>query len=191
MDRRVQRTQQLLRQALADLILTKRYDKITVQEIIDKANVGRSTFYAHFQDKEDLLASSFAELASDLNRHLREETHPPDEMHLVHSMHFFEHAEVHHQLYQAMIEGGGSDFLVETVRQYIHASIETHFAVFWSKTRPFPIPLPALAHYLAGALLSLLMWWLRAERPYTPAQMEAMFEALAQPGIQQLSGHAA
>ncbi|MCB0110928.1 MAG: TetR family transcriptional regulator, partial [Caldilineaceae bacterium] len=48
-DRRSARSQQLLYQALMDLMLEKRYDKITVQDIIDRANVGRSTFYAHFQ----------------------------------------------------------------------------------------------------------------------------------------------
>src|SRR5512141_2904590 len=58
-DRRVQRTQQLLREALVALILEKGYDAITVQDILDLANMGRSTFYAHYRDKEDLLLSGF------------------------------------------------------------------------------------------------------------------------------------
>jgi AcrR family transcriptional regulator len=60
-DRRVQRTRALLRDALMSLIAEKGYRAITVQNIIDRANLGRSTFYAHYQDKEDLLLSGMEE----------------------------------------------------------------------------------------------------------------------------------
>ena len=59
-DRRIQRTRQLLEDALIALILEKGYDKITVQNIVDQANVGRSTFYSHFLDKDDLMENSGA-----------------------------------------------------------------------------------------------------------------------------------
>jgi AcrR family transcriptional regulator len=61
-DRRVQRTNQLLRAALVSLIQEKGYENITVQNIIDRANVGRATFYAHFENKEHLLVSGFEDL---------------------------------------------------------------------------------------------------------------------------------
>ena len=61
-DRRSQRTRQALHQALFALMRTKRYDAITVQDIIDQANVGRSTFYAHFVDKEDLASYSLEQI---------------------------------------------------------------------------------------------------------------------------------
>jgi AcrR family transcriptional regulator len=54
-DRRVERTEQLLRQALLALVQEKGFEALTVQEIIDRANVGRATFYAHFDNKDDLL----------------------------------------------------------------------------------------------------------------------------------------
>ena len=59
-DRRIQRTRQLLEDALIALILEKGYDKITVQNIFDQANAGRSTFYSHFLDKDDLMENSGA-----------------------------------------------------------------------------------------------------------------------------------
>jgi AcrR family transcriptional regulator len=65
-DRRVQRTQRLLREALVALIREKGFEALSVQEIIDRANVGRATFYAHFDNKEDLLASGFDELRASL-----------------------------------------------------------------------------------------------------------------------------
>src|SRR4030067_3389625 len=57
LDRRVQKTRKLLQDALIELVAEKGYESVTVQEILDKANVGRSTFYAHFQDKDQLLHS--------------------------------------------------------------------------------------------------------------------------------------
>src|SRR5215510_7939074 len=61
-DRRVQKTKSLLHEALGSLIREKPYDAIVVQEILDRANVGRSTFYMHFRDKDDLLVSSIRDL---------------------------------------------------------------------------------------------------------------------------------
>src|SRR5215510_15281228 len=65
-DRRVQRTQQLLRDALIELIIEKGYEEVTVQDIIDRANVGRSTFYSHFMDKQQLLLSRLKQLRESL-----------------------------------------------------------------------------------------------------------------------------
>src|SRR5579883_1946929 len=70
-DRRVQRTQQLLEAALLSLIKEKEFDAISVQEIIDRANVGRATFYAHYDNKEDLLESGFDGLLETLREHQR------------------------------------------------------------------------------------------------------------------------
>jgi len=67
-DRRVQRTRQLLNEALMSLIVEKGYEAITVQDIIDRANLGRSTFYAHYQDKEDLLLSGMEKIVHSLVR---------------------------------------------------------------------------------------------------------------------------
>src|SRR5215510_3310677 len=61
-DRRVQKTQALLHEALGSLIREKPYDQIVLKEILDRANVGRSTFYTHFRDKDELLASGINEM---------------------------------------------------------------------------------------------------------------------------------
>ena len=58
-DRRVRKTRQLLREALMELTLERGYDHVTIQDILDRADVGRSTFYAHYHDKDDLLVSEF------------------------------------------------------------------------------------------------------------------------------------
>ncbi len=61
-DRRIQKTQKLLHEALVSLMHEKSYDSIVVKEILNRANVGRSTFYTHFRDKDELLVSGIHEM---------------------------------------------------------------------------------------------------------------------------------
>ena len=69
-DRRVRRTRRRLRAALLELILAKGYDKVTIQDVLDRADVGRATFYAHFRDKDDLLVSGAVELRESLREQM-------------------------------------------------------------------------------------------------------------------------
>ena len=62
MDRRQQKTRQAIFQALSGLLTEKRFHQITVEEIAQRANIGRSTFYAHFETKEELLAQMCREI---------------------------------------------------------------------------------------------------------------------------------
>lgn len=183
-DRRVQRTRQLCQEALISLILEKRYDKITVQDIIDQANVGRSTFYAHFQDKEDLLVSWFGTFSEDLIAHIESTLHQEEvEGHLIHSLTFFRHAEMHHELYRAVFEGGGADVLIENGQRHMAANIQQHLDTLVPDGQSLAVPLPVITTFLAGALLSVLVWWLDNERPYTADEINAMFYQLSMSGI--------
>jgi AcrR family transcriptional regulator len=184
-DRRVQRTRQLLQDALVSLILEKGYQKITIQDIIDRANVGRSTFYSHYRDKDDLLVSGFDELAHDLNRHMLAPETPGDEPgHLLHSLEFFIHACENKELYIAMADSGGGDLIFDIARQHMQNHIEYHLNQM--PAIGDQIPLPVITNFLAGSLLSMITWWLEQSLPYTPQEMNAMFNTLAMPGIRRL-----
>ena len=184
-DRRVQRTRQLLQDELVSLILEKGYQKITIQDIIDRANVGRSTFYSHYRDKDDLLLSGFDELAHDLNRHMRApETVTDEPGHLLHSLEFFIHACDNKELYIAMADSGGGDLIFDIARQHMQDHIEYHLNQMPSIGED--IPLPVITNFLAGSLLSMVTWWLEHSLPYSPAEMDEMFNVLAMPGIRGL-----
>jgi AcrR family transcriptional regulator len=184
-DRRVQRTRKLLQEALVSLILEKGYQKITVQDIIDRANIGRSTFYSHYRDKEDLLFSGFDDLAHDLHRHMR----PPDsnideQGHLLHSLEFFTHAHNNKELYMAMTESGGGELLLDIARQHMGNHIEAHLDHIL--TIGDEVPLQVITNFLAGSLLTMIIWWLEDKKPYTPQEMDDMFNALAMPGVRSM-----
>jgi AcrR family transcriptional regulator len=183
-DRRVQRTRRALNQALMALILEKRYDKITVQDIIDRADVGRSTFYAHFLDKDDLLVQGVAMFSEHLDAHLEmADERGREPSHVLHSLTFFRHADMHHELYRAMREGGGADVIMEAARRHLSEDIENHLAALFSNGTDIDIPRPVITNFLAGAMLSLLMWWLEEDRPYSPEEIDAMFQRLAINGL--------
>lgn len=189
LDRRVQRTRQILKDALVALILEKGYQKITIQDIIDRANVGRSTFYSHFRDKDDLLFSGFDELAHDLDRHMSSTDGTNNgQGHLLHSLDFFIHAYNNKELYIAMTESGGGELILEIGRQHMQNHIQAHLNEISGVGEI--IPIPAISNFLAGSLLSMIIWWLDQDMPYTPQEMDDMFNALAMPGVWKIIGSA-
>jgi len=179
-DRRSRRTRRLIAEALIALMLEGRYDHITVQEIIDRADVGRSTFYAHYRDKEDVLTSEVERVLALL--HL-----DPDDtggQQLLPSLRLFRHVQEQHHLYHALVRGHGVDLLYETGQRYLSARVAQRLAVLASDGPAPAVPLPILADYVAGAFLSLLRWWLEHQRPYTPEQMHAIFQQVVLPGVE-------
>ena len=112
-DRRSRRSRRLIVDALLALMREKRYDRITVQEIIDRADVGRSTFHAHYRDKEEeeVLVGEFEPVLDLLRQHLA----PADagDQQLLPSLGLFRHVREQHGLYQALVRGRGVELLYE------------------------------------------------------------------------------
>jgi len=187
LDRRVQRTQQALYDALTTLILEKRYDKITVQDIIERANVGRSTFYAYFLDKEDLLVKAFASFSEQAKvQRKTAATGQEATLPLLHSLAFFRHADSHHHLHQALVKSGGADVLLGTVRQHLQEDIQRQLEQLFPADKSVPIPLPIIAIFLTGAMMAMVTWWLEAERPCSVEEMNTMFQQLALTTVEKL-----
>lgn len=171
-DRRTRRTRQLLRAALIDLILERGYAAVTVQDVLDRADVGRSTFYSHFYDKEDLLLSGFDEA------HWQLAAAAQGTGSLL-SLGIFAHAERHTRLYAALVgERGGEQMLRKAERSFV-AAIEHRLDALAAEGAPLP-PREGLANALAGALLGLLRWWLDAGAPVPGVEMEARFQRMAE-----------
>lgn len=180
-DRRSQRTEQLLRQALIALILEKGYNAITVQDIIDRANVGRTTFYAHFYDKEDLMLSGFEQLRglfeTQHKKLLAEGYAVPEGAGF--ALLFFQHTQGHHQLYKALVGKHGSEQVVKKIFHYFTDLLREHLETLHKEKKLGDVPLEVAVQALSGSLLHLLTWWLDNDMPYSPEQMTAWFYRLA------------
>jgi AcrR family transcriptional regulator len=179
-DRRSQRTRQWIRSALLELLYERKYEEVTVQDILDRANIGRSTFYSHYFDKEDVLASIADEQVELLRRHLVERE---DEQRIIPSLELFQHIQQHQQYFRAMLHGRAREVLWDAAQTTLCRSIEHELATSVAENQAPMVPVSVASQYLAGAFLSFLKWWLEADTPYSPEQMDIMFQHLALPGV--------
>lgn len=186
-DRRVQRTRQLLSSALMSLIVEKGYDSVTVQDIIDRANLGRSTFYAHYQDKEDLLLSGIDEVVHSLiwgNEVMLNDEQGKRAMHRILSTEpIFRHAQEEYQLHKAIFGGRGLDVMIKEIQNHLCSHIEERINKLLPDGQSPPVELSVISNYLAGALLTLLVWWLENDMQYPPERMDALYQELSMPGV--------
>ncbi len=184
-DRRALRTQQALINALLELLSTRHYDKITVQDIVEQANVGRATFYAHYQNKDDLLKSGFERILDTLVQQIvscEKDQCPFDTSVLFH------HAQGHYDLYRTLVWGSGFELLTKEGHAALSKKIEDRFTLLLAGRQPPSIPLPILSYSIAGALLIMLKWWLDNKMPHTPERMDEIFQQLVMPGVSTVLG---
>jgi AcrR family transcriptional regulator len=181
LDRRADRTRRSLSHALIELIQEKNYDAITVQNVIDRADVGRSTFYAHYRGKEDLFRRDVQRVFDGFARHI--EWQKMGAGRFVPVKELFLHVQDFHKFYRALVRSGKTDVVFKTGQGHLSASIESSLNS-WLADKPQPAtPVPIVADYLAQEILSLLKWWLDHNMPYPPQRMDEIFHELVIPGV--------
>ncbi len=186
-DRRIQRTRELLLNSLIELILDRGYEAITVQDIIDRANVGRSTFYSHFRDKEDLLLSGFERLQGVFDDFHAQAS--GDKSNWGFSLALFQHAEEQRLVFKALLGEKAGAVVLKNIEKALAAYLKEHFQKVFPKKKP-PLPLEIFVQYLVSAFLGLLTWWLNNDAPYSAAQMNEYFRVLTEPTFRALVGSA-
>ncbi len=183
-DRRVQRTQQLLRTALFGLIQEKGFEKVSVQDIIDRANVGRATFYAHFDNKEDLLLSGFDAFRESLRQRQREARSSPttlDEQAFAFSRDMIAHVDEYRHLLKAMA-GKRSGAAVQNVfRKLVVDLVRDDLKAMVARNESRRAVNDAVVEFIAGGLIGLLAWWLESRDRPSVEEMNALFRRLAIP----------
>jgi AcrR family transcriptional regulator len=183
MDRRAARTQKALHGALMSLILRKGYEAITVQDIIDEANVGRSTFYSHYTGKEDLLRSGFQMLRAELAEAQRTAGAKVDgrqDKPLGFSLAMFEHACEYKHIYRALVGGRGGVIAVKEIRRTLSEIVKKELS---GGQEDEAVPQEVRTQFVVGAFLTMLTWWLERRPMPAPSQVDAMFRRLVLNGI--------
>jgi AcrR family transcriptional regulator len=181
-DRRVLRTRDTLGDALVALMQEKAFDEITVQEVLDRAGVGRSTFYAHYRDKDDLFLSDVEDFMGIMSTLLTrrgvslERVAPVAEL--------FGHISEVREFYSAMVASGKAQIVLELGQGFFARSIEERLRMAGVEMEA--AELKAQAHALAGALFSLLQWWLDHGMTESPQAMDAMFHRMVWSGVKRV-----
>ena len=178
-DRRVRRTRRALHDALLDLMVEKGYDAVSVQDIIDRADVGRSTFYSHFTDKNALLRSGFEELRSELERPVAP---PRGRARLFRfSLPMFEHARDQQRLVHALVARPDSGPVLGILQQILGDSVRADLATFARQGAGPPDDI--LIAYVVGAFLAVMTSWLDTAPEKTPDEIDQIFHRLVAPGV--------
>ncbi|MEV8566065.1 TetR/AcrR family transcriptional regulator [Streptomyces sp. NPDC051322] len=171
-DRRVRRTRKALRSALVDLVLDKGFHALTVEEITERADVARATFYAHYRDKEDLLVGIVRELAADRERLL-----PAVEQAQAQGftglpvLYIFQHAAQEKPVYQVILRGEGDGRALREFTEIICDRVERVFRERAEQVGVTPrIPFDIIARAWTGELIGVLTWWVENDTGYSAAE---------------------
>lgn len=181
-DRRVERTRQALEAALLSLMKEKEFNVISVQEIIDRANVGRATFYSHYDNKEDLLESGFDGLLDTLRERQREGRRRGgslDEQLFAFSHHLLAHANEHRGIFPAMVGKRGGALIQHLLRRLLVKVVREDVKALQSMGRTKALPDEAIVEFVAGGLFGLMMWWMSGKMKLSVEEIDEMFRRLA------------
>jgi AcrR family transcriptional regulator len=176
-DRRIERTRQLLSKALMDLIIERGYESITIQDITDRANVSRTTFYLHFKDKDELLFASMTKiydgLIGDDKDWMTLDATEADYEQMACDPSDFEHVAEFADFYRVMLSKKGSVTFVLQVLSYLTEITKPALEAKLNGAEP-KVPLDLIASFFAGAEVGVMKWWLENDMRYSPEDMAKM-----------------
>lgn len=184
-DRRTQKTKSAIYQALSLLMQEKRYANITIQEIIDHANIGRSTFYAHFATKDELLNSMVIDIFEFMNQDIMDHLSDGGQSNkmMIPVEKILEHAQENAKQIKGILKSESGELLFTRFKLYWEEKLEVHFTEHITDTKDLKVPLEFLINHITSSFIEMLKWWITKGTNYTPKQMEEYYEAVMLPSI--------
>lgn len=185
MDRRQKKTREAIFKAFSDLLAQKSYNKITVQEIIDAANVGRTTFYAHFETKDDLLKELCAELFDHIIQSAADCTHT----HGLYSnsdapesvfCHLLQHLQENDKNILELLSCESSELFLRYFKDSLNRLLSAQI-VDWTKHGCDQVPQDFLINHISSSFVDTIQWWLKGGQKQSPEQLTVYFEAVMKP----------
>jgi AcrR family transcriptional regulator len=168
------------------LIQEKGFEALSVQDIIDRANVGRATFYAHFDNKEDLLASGIEGLRASLKERQRQalsQAIGTDERLFAFSQEMFVHANEHRDVFRAMAGKRSGAVIQQLLHKMLVDLVRDEAKTMTSRSDTSSVPMEAVVQFVAGGLFGLLMWWANGKMRLSVEEVNTLFRRLAIPAV--------
>jgi AcrR family transcriptional regulator len=180
-DPRILRTRDRLGDALVELMLAKPFDSITVQDVLDRAGVGRSTFYTHYRDKEDLFFSDVEDFFQVMSTLVLRRNEVSDRVAPVREL--FAHLADAQAFHSALVASGKIHEVLELGKGHFARAIELRLAAI-ERTRGIAAPeRTVVSQAFAGALMSLLSWWIDRGMTETPERMDELYHRMFWSGV--------
>ena len=185
MDRRQQKTRAAIFAAFESLLAKKSYSKITVQEIIDAANVGRTTFYAHFAAKDELLKALCEDLFGHIIRSALDSTHT----HGLYSdksapasvfCHLLHHLQENRNTILALLSCESGELFLRYFRASLNTLVQSQCIPPDGKSRA-PVPQDFLVNHISGSFVEMVLWWIQGRMRQTPEELDGYFRAVIAP----------
>lgn len=185
MDRRQQKTRAAIFTAFSTLLAEKSYSKITVQEIIDTANVGRTTFYAHFETKDDLLKALCEELFGHIISNALDCTHT----HGLYSdrnapesvfCHLLQHLQEDENNILELLSCESSELFLRYFKDSLNELIQNQF-VNQNRKNNTDIPQDFLVNHISGSFVEMVLWWIKGRMRQSPEELDQYFRAVIEP----------
>lgn len=175
-DRRVLRTKHALGTALIELMLEQAFDTITVQDVLDRAGVGRATFYTHFRNKSDLFHSEHERFFEGVESWLG--TGLSHDRRVLPVAEFLQHVGEAQPFIRALREAGQIDVVWEDAAEHFARMIAKRIRLLAPQLNGSPVHTTLVAKFCAGAAMEMLKWWLDRDVRPTPREMDDMYHDL-------------
>ena len=185
MDRRQQKTRAAIFAAFSKLLAEKSYGKITVQEIIDTANIGRTTFYDHFETKDDLLKALCEELFGHIISSAADCTHTHglySEGNAPESVfcHLLQHLQENENNILGLLSSESSEIFLRYFKDSLNELIQKQF-IGQDRSANLDIPEDFLVNHISGSFVEMVLWWTRGQMKQTPEELDRYFRAVIEP----------
>ena len=186
-DRRVTRTRTVLHNALLSLLRGKSYDAITVEDLCSKAKIGRSTFYAHYPSKDDLLRARLTHLRDALieRRRAAAKEHPA-RTGLLFSRIMFDHAYEHVHLHRHLLGNRGGSIAFAMIQAMLAELVREEIAPAGRTASGDALFEDFTTAYIVGAFMAVMDWWIKQGMALPPQQIDALFQRAVAEGVAEI-----
>jgi AcrR family transcriptional regulator len=171
-DRRVARTRRLLKAALIEVIDEQAYEKITIRDITDRADIGYATFFRHYDGVDGLMLEIFTGIIEEIES--LPETHGEDYFEQE-GYQLFEHVAKNRSLYRGILD---SHTFTRKLRDHIRTTVRKHIDSHAEEISSSEIPIDVAAQHMVSSLLGLIDWWLAEDIPYPIERMAMIYDRL-------------